>query len=82
MPSIFPSIRVFSKESVLRIRWPVLELQFQHQSENTRPAEVHLIGFLSNSLPQSLKLVWSAPALPVSLFSLHYLPSLLINLTH
>ena len=36
-PSIFPSIRVFSNESVLRIRWPkywakVLDLQLQHQS--------------------------------------------------
>ena len=33
LPSIFPSIRVFSNESVLCIRWPkVLELQLQHQS--------------------------------------------------
>ena len=33
LPSIFPSIKVFSKESVLRIRWPkVLEFQLQHQS--------------------------------------------------
>ena len=33
-PSIFPSIRVFSNESVLCIRWPnkVLEFQLQHQS--------------------------------------------------
>ena len=32
-PSIFPSIRVFSSESVLCIRWPkVLEFQSQHQS--------------------------------------------------
>ena len=32
-PSIFPSIRVFSNESVLHIRWPkVLEFQLQHQS--------------------------------------------------
>ena len=31
--SIFPSIRVFSNESVLRIRWPkYLELQLQYQS--------------------------------------------------
>ena len=31
--SIFPSIRVFSNESALRMRWPrVLEFQFQHQS--------------------------------------------------
>ena len=33
LPSIFPSIRVFSNESTLLIRWPkVLELQLQHQS--------------------------------------------------
>ena len=32
-PSIFPSIRVFSNESVLRIKWQkVFELQLQHQS--------------------------------------------------
>ena len=32
-PSIFPSIRVFSNESVLPISWPkVLEFQLQHQS--------------------------------------------------
>ena len=31
--SIFPSIRVFSNESVLHIRWPkLLEFQFHHQS--------------------------------------------------
>ena len=34
LPSIFPSIRVFSNESVLHIRWPkyLLELQLQYQS--------------------------------------------------
>ena len=32
-PSIFPSIRVFSNELVLRIRWPKYrEFQLQHQS--------------------------------------------------
>ena len=32
-PSVFPSIRVFSNDSVLRIRWPkLLEFQLQHQS--------------------------------------------------
>ena len=32
LPSIFPSIRVFSNESVLHIRWPkVVEFQLQHQ---------------------------------------------------
>ena len=28
LPSIFPSIRVFSKESVLHIRWPVLHIRW------------------------------------------------------
>ena len=32
LPSIFPSIRVFPNESILRIRWPLLEFQLQHQS--------------------------------------------------
>ena len=33
LPSIFPSIRVFSNESAFAIRWPkLLELQLQHQS--------------------------------------------------
>ena len=32
LPSIFPSIRVFSNESVLCIKWPILEFQRQHQS--------------------------------------------------
>ena len=32
LPSIFPSIRVFSNESAFRIRWQVLEFQLQHQS--------------------------------------------------
>ena len=31
LPSIFPSTRVFSNESVLLIRWP-MELQLWHQS--------------------------------------------------
>ena len=34
-PSIFPSIRIFSKESVLHIRWPTnLEFQLQQISKN------------------------------------------------
>ena len=32
LPSIFPSIRVFSNESVLRIRWPKFWSQLQQQS--------------------------------------------------
>ena len=32
LPSIFPSIRIFSNESALYIRYKVLEFQLQHQS--------------------------------------------------
>ena len=32
LPSIYPSIRVFSKKSVLHIRSPMYEFQLQHQS--------------------------------------------------
>ena len=32
LPSIFPSIRIFSNESVLHIRWPKTRVSLQHQS--------------------------------------------------
>ena len=32
LPSVFPSIRVFSNESAHHIRWPLLALQLQHQT--------------------------------------------------
>ena len=43
LPSIFPSIRVFSNESVFRIRWP----KYCSFSINIRPSSVHsgLISF-------------------------------------
>ena len=43
LPSIFPSIRVFSKESVLRIRWP----KYWSFSFNISPSNEHpgLIAF-------------------------------------
>ena len=38
LPSIFPSIRVFSSESALHIRWPKYwEFQLQHQSFQWTP---------------------------------------------
>ena len=39
LPSIPPSIRVFSNESTLRMRWPthILEFQLQHQSFQRTP---------------------------------------------
>ena len=46
LPSIFPSIRVFSNESVLRIRWP----KYWSFSFNTSPSNEHsgLISFRMN----------------------------------
>ena len=43
LPSIFPSIRVFSNESALRIRWP----KYWHFSFNISPSNEHpgLISF-------------------------------------
>ena len=38
LPSIFPSIRIFSNESALHIRWPnYLQFQLQHQSFQWTP---------------------------------------------
>ena len=34
LPSVFPSIRVFSNESALHIRWPVLEFRFSISPSN------------------------------------------------
>ena len=42
LPSMFPRIRVFSNESVLCIRRPVLEFQLQNQTSNEHPG---LISF-------------------------------------
>ena len=48
LPSIFPSIRVFSNESALRIRWPkYLSFSFNISSSNERPG---LISFRMNWL--------------------------------
>ena len=46
MPSIFPSIRVFSNESALRISWPKYwSFSFQHQSFQWRSDHPGLISF-------------------------------------
>ena len=49
LPSIFPSIRVFSNEAGLHIRWPMYWIQLQHQSFsfNIIPSNEHpgLISF-------------------------------------
>ena len=48
LPSVFPSIRVFSNESALRIRWP----KYQSFSFNISPSDEHLglISFRMNWL--------------------------------
>ena len=48
LPSIFPSIRVFSKESVLRIRWP----KYWHFSFNISSSNEYsrLVSFRDNGL--------------------------------
>ena len=48
LPSIFPSIRVFSNESALRIRWP----KYWSFSFNNSPSNEHpgLISFLYDGL--------------------------------
>ena len=45
-PSVFPSIRVFSNESVLCTRWPKYELQLQHQWMSASPFSDYL-GLIS-----------------------------------
>ena len=45
LPSVFPSIRVFSNESVLRIRWP----KYQSFSFSISPSNKYT-GFLQNRL--------------------------------
>ena len=57
-PSIFPSIRVFSKESALHIRWPECwEFQLQHQSsQGTFRTDFLLDGLVgSPCCPKSYK---------------------------
>ena len=48
-PSTFPSIRVFSNESVLHIRWPVLELMEKLSSEGQS------IGASASALPMNIQ---------------------------
>ena len=43
LPSMFPSIRVFSSESVLRIRWP----KYQNFSFNISPSKEHSVLIFS-----------------------------------
>ena len=60
LPSIFPSIRVFSDESVLRIRWP------KYWSFSISPSNEHsgLISFRMDWLHLRLALLSLNPRLP------------------
>ena len=49
LPSIFPSIRVFSNESVLRIRWP----KYWSFSFSNNPSNEYLVLFDFQPQPQS-----------------------------
>ena len=59
LPSIFPSIRVFSNKSALRIRWP----RFWSFSFNISPSNEHsgLISFRMDWL--DLLVVWGTPSI-------------------
>ena len=84
LPSIFPSIMVFSNESALRIRWPkLLEFQLQHQSFQSTPRTdpfrmdwldlLAVQGTLKNLLQQHS---WKASVLQRSTFFIVQLTSI------
>ena len=57
LPSLFPSIRVFSKESVLRIRWPKYWSFSPDRSElETQPSSLYhcLLGILTYALQRTV----------------------------
>ena len=58
LPSIFPSIRVFSNESALRIRWP----KYWSFSFNISPSSEHpgLISFRMDWLDLLIPFTWSS----------------------
>ena len=58
LPSIFPSIRVFSNESVLRIRWP----KYQSFSFSISPSNEYS-GLISFKIDLIVQLVKNPPAI-------------------
>ena len=71
LPSIFPSIRVFSNESILQIRWP----KYQSFSFNISPANEYsgLISFRMNWL-ELLLLTLSKNIISICLCRAHLFP--------
>ena len=60
LPSVFPSVRVFSNESVLHIRWPKhWSLSFSNSPSNEYSGLAGLISLLSKGLFEGIKTtVW------------------------
>ena len=86
LPSIFPSIRVFAKESVLRIRWP----KYWSFSFSISPSSEHpgLISFRMDSLdlPCSPRDSQASPPTPqfksINSLALSFLYSLTLTSIH
>ena len=92
LPSIFPSIRVFSNESALHIRWP----KFWSFSFNISPSKEHpeLISFRTDwldllavqgtlkSLLPTPQFFWSFLSINSSVLSFLYSPTLTFILDH
>ena len=80
LPSIFPSISIFSNESVLRIRWPkYLEFQLQHIPKNIQDwCPLGLTGWSPCSPRDSLEssLTPQFKSINSSVFSFPYGPTL------
>ena len=81
LPSIFPSISVFSNESALRIRWPkLLEFQLQHQSFQWTPRtdlfQDGLVGFCSPEDSQESSPTPQVKSINSSVLSFLYSPTL------
>ena len=60
LPSIFPSIRVFSSESVLRIRWPKcwsFSVNISPSSEHSRQISFRIDWFESPAVQGTLKIL-------------------------
>ena len=87
LPSIFPSIRVFSKESVLHIRWPrYWSFSFQHHPSNENPGLISLgwTGWISlqskglsrvfsNTIVQILVIKISGKTLSLYIFRIYHI---------
>ena len=60
LPSVFSSLRVFSSESVLRIRWP----EYRRFSFSISPSNEHSVDFLHDGLWFMASAPWSCSKAP------------------